>query len=484
MARSLAGRATIGQCTRMTRTSPVLYAALVGVPVLLIALLLQFGSTAFMLPAEALTTAAPAAAEINGSAAASPATFSLGRLVLQLVVILTAARLFGLGAKAIGQPAVIGEMLAGIALGPSLLGSLAPALSTQLFPASSLTALNGLSQLGVLLFLFIVGLHVDVPALRRQRSTAVVASHASIAAPFTMGVALALYLFPRYAPAGVAFSAFALFIGVAMSVTAFPVLARILEERGLLNTPIGTLAVACAAVDDVTAWMLLAAVVALVQSDGAIPSLLQALAGTVVFVLLMFRVARPLLERLATGEKASRVPTATLSLLLIMALLAALGTETLGIHALFGAFVAGTIVPRHNGFADRVANQFGDLLVVMLLPLFFAYTGLRTDFTMIVGASAWWPLVGILAVAIVGKVGGTTLAARASGQSWHAASTLGVLMNTRGLMELVVLNIGLDLGVLSPPLFAMMVVMALITTTMTVPSLVLLDRWSPKERAV
>lgn len=373
----------------MTRTSPVLYIALVGVPVLIIAALLQFGSTAFMLPAEVLTSAAPAAAEISESAAASPATFSLGRLVLQLVVILTAARLFGMGAKAIGQPAVIGEMLAGIALGPSLLGSLAPELATQLFPTSSLTALNGLSQLGVLLFLFIVGLHVDVPALRRQRSTAVVASHASIAAPFTLGVALALYLFPRYAPAGVAFSAFALFIGVAMSVTAFPVLARILEERGLLNTPIGTLAVACAAVDDVTAWMLLAAVVALVQSDGAIPSLLQALAGTVVFVLLMFRVVRPLLERFATGEKASRVPTATLSLLLIMALLAALGTEAIGIHALFGAFVAGTIVPRDNAFADRVANQFGDLLVVMLLPLFFAYTGLRTDFTMIIGASAW-----------------------------------------------------------------------------------------------
>jgi Kef-type K+ transport system membrane component KefB len=468
----------------MTRTSPVLYIALVGVPVLIIAALLQFGSTAFMLPAEVLTSAAPAAAEISESAAASPATFSLGRLVLQLVVILTAARLFGMGAKAIGQPAVIGEMLAGIALGPSLLGSLAPELATQLFPTSSLTALNGLSQLGVLLFLFIVGLHVDVPALRRQRSTAVVASHASIAAPFTLGVALALYLFPRYAPAGVAFSAFALFIGVAMSVTAFPVLARILEERGLLNTPIGTLAVACAAVDDVTAWMLLAAVVALVQSDGAIPSLLQALAGTVVFVLLMFRVVRPLLERFATGEKASRVPTATLSLLLIMALLAALGTEAIGIHALFGAFVAGTIVPRDNAFADRVANQFGDLLVVMLLPLFFAYTGLRTDFTMIIGASAWWPLFGILAVAIVGKVGGTTLAARASGQSWHAASTLGVLMNTRGLMELVVLNIGLDLGVLSPPLFAMMVIMALITTTMTVPSLVLLDRWSPQPQAV
>ncbi len=468
----------------MTRTSPVLYIALVGVPVLIIAALLQFGSTAFMLPAEALTTAAPAAAEINGSAGASPTTFSLGRLVLQLVVILTAARLCGMGAKAIGQPAVIGEMLAGIALGPSLLGSLAPALSTQLFPASSLTVLNGLSQLGVLLFLFIVGLHVDMPALRRQRSTAVVASHASIAAPFTLGVALALYLFPRYAPAGVAFSVFALFIGVAMSVTAFPVLARILEERGLLNTPLGTLAVASAAVDDVTAWMLLAAVVALVQSDGAIPSLLQALAGTVGFVLLMFRVVRPLLERLATGEKATRVPTATLSLLLIMAPLAALGTEALGIHALFGAFVAGTIVPRDNGFADRVANQLGDLLVVMLLPLFFAYTGLRTDVTMIVGAGARWPLFGILAVAIVGKVGGTTLAARASGQSWHAASTLGVLMNTRGLMELVVLNIGLDLGVLSPPLFAMMVVMALVTTTMTVPSLVLLDRWSPKQQAV
>jgi Kef-type K+ transport system membrane component KefB len=319
----------------------------------------------------------------------------------------------------------------------------------------------------------------------------VIASHASIAAPFTLGVALAHLLFPDFAPPGIAFVPFALFVGVAMSVTAFPVLARILEERRMLDTPIGALAVACAAVDDVTAWILLAAVVAIVNSAGVAWPLFKILGGTIMFVLVMYGVIRSLLanwdrrqaDRRSAGDAKPGSGATTLSLLIIVALLSAYATELLGIHALFGAFVAGTVVPREHGLAERTSAQLGDLLAVLLLPLFFAYTGLRTDLRAIADVSALWAVAAVLFVAIAGKVGGTAIAARASGQDWHSATILGVLMNTRGLMELVVLNIGLDLGVIAPPLFSIMVVMALVTTAMTVPVLSAFTRRSPSRVA-
>jgi Kef-type K+ transport system membrane component KefB len=462
------------------------YAVLVLVPLAAVLWLLQAGPTALSgaegsVLRELPPTSAPAASTRVASA------FDLGRLVLQLVVVLAVARGCGAVARRFGQPAVIGEMFAGIALGPSLLGAVAPSVSAMIFPPESLGFLNALSQVGVLLFLFVVGLHVDLPSLRRQSGTAVIASHASIAAPFTLGVALAHLLFPNFAPAGIAFVPFALFVGVAMSVTAFPVLARILEERRMLDTPIGALAVACAAVDDVTAWILLAAVVAIVNSAGLVWPLFKILGGTMVFVLVMYGVIRSVLAnwdrrqaaRLSAGDAKPDRGATTLSLLIIVALLSAYATERLGIHALFGAFVAGTVVPREHGLAKRTSGQLGDLLAVLLLPLFFAYTGLRTDLRAIADVSAVWALAAVLFVAVAGKVGGTALAARASGQNWHNATVLGILMNTRGLMELVVLNIGLDLGVIAPPLFSIMVVMALVTTAMTVPVLSAFTRRSP-----
>ena len=459
------------------------YAVLVLVPLAAVLWLLQAGPTAL---SDATASVLPALPSI--SAPTAPArvgsTFDLGRLVLQLVVVLAIARGCGAVARRFGQPAVIGEMFAGIALGPSLLGAVAPSVSAMVFPPASLGFLNALSQVGVLLFLFVVGLHVDLPSLRRQSGTAVVASHASIAAPFTLGVALAHLLFPHFAPPGIAFVPFALFVGVAMSVTAFPVLARILEERRMLDTPIGALAVACAAVDDVTAWILLAAVVAIVNSAGVAWPLFKILGGTIAFVFVMYGVVRSRLanwdrrqaSRRSAGEAQTGSGATTLSLLIIVALLSAYATELLGIHALFGAFVAGTVVPREHGLAERTSAQLGDLLAVLLLPLFFAYTGLRTDLRAIADVSALWAVAAVLFVAIAGKVGGTAIAARASGQDWHSATILGVLMNTRGLMELVVLNIGLDLGVIAPPLFSIMVVMALVTTAMTVPVLSLFTR--------
>lgn len=460
------------------------YAVLVLVPVALVVWLLYAGPSA---PSGVTSSMwPPMPPEATGGAIARPASaFELGRLVLQLVVVLLAARVCGGLARRVGQPAVIGEMFAGIALGPSLLGAVAPAISAMVFPVASLGFLNALSQIGVLLFLFVVGLHVDLPSLRRQSGTAVIASHASIAAPFTLGVALAHLLFPQFAPAGISFVPFALFVGVAMSVTAFPVLARILEERRMLDTPIGALAVACAAVDDVTAWILLAGVVAIVHSAGLVWPLVRILGGTLVFVLVMYGVVRPLLARwnrrqaelaAEAGGAAARRGATSLSLLIIIALLGAYATEALGIHALFGAFVAGTIVPREHELAERTASQLGEFLAVLLLPLFFAYTGLRTDLRAIADVSALWAVAAVLVVAVAGKVGGTTIAARASGQDWQSATMLGVLMNTRGLMELVVLNIGLDLGVIAPPLFSIMVIMALVTTAMTVPLLSLFTR--------
>jgi Kef-type K+ transport system membrane component KefB len=298
-------------------------------------------------------------------------------------------------------------------------------------------------------------------------------------------MALAVALFARYTPTDVSFTAFALFIGVSMSVTAFPVLARILEERQLLDTPIGSLAVACAAVGDVTAWLLLAVAVAMVKVGSVGWPLLGTIGGIALLLAGMFGLVQPWLSRLlstrtAVARDADRVSPQTMSLLLLVALAAAMITERLGIHALFGAFVAGTIMPRPRGLADRASQQLSDLLVVLLLPLFFAYTGLRTRLSLGDGFTDLLPLLAILAVAIAGKVGGTAVAARASGESWYHAGVLGVLMNTRGLMELVVLNIGLDLGVLTPPLFAMLVIMALATTMMTVPLLSLVERWAPR----
>lgn len=470
-----------------TRVSPLHYLLLVGIPAIVLALVLWFGpdqqstlatitsntphgavvsaGTSSAVPiAEAATTSAPKAT--------ASANVKVGLLVAQLLVVLIAARATGYLLERIGQPSVIGEMLAGILLGPSILGALLPDVSTTLFPAESLGFLSALSQLGVLMFLFLVGLHLDLNSLRRQAGAAVIASHASIAAPFTMGVVLAVWLYPKVAPSNVAFAPFALFVGAAMSVTAFPVLARILEDKGLTKTPLGGLAIACAAVDDVTAWCLLAAVVALVRANGVATTLLFTLGGSLAFVIVMLKVARPMLARLAEKPLVNgRIGASTMGVVIVTVLSSALVTEWLGIHALFGAFLAGVAMPRAHAFPEAVASQLSDLLVILLLPLFFAYTGLRTRFDLIAAGDGLLITVAVLVVAVAGKVGGTAFAARLSGQSWRDAGALGVLMNTRGLMELVVLHMGLDLGVISPELFAMMVVMALVTTVMTAPLL-------------
>jgi K+:H+ antiporter len=395
----------------------------------------------------------------------------LSILLLQVIVIVVAARLLGALFHKIGQPPVIGEMVAGILLGPSLLGLVAPGVQTFLFPAASLGGLRMLSQIGVILFMFVVGIELDLQHLRQKAHAAVMVSHASIIVPFFLGCGSALLLYRSLAPAGIPFSAFALFIGVAMSITAFPVLARILEERRMTRSHLGSTAIACAAVDDVTAWCMLAVVVAIVKADGLGGSLVT-IGLTLLFIAAMLFGIKPLASRIGLvrpeGQAAS---VGLLAILFSFVFAAALFTEMIGIHALFGAFLAGVCMPPDSGLRQFLRERLETFSSVLLLPLFFAFTGLRTQMGLLADWRSWLICGGIVLVAIAGKLLGSMGAARWTGMSWGDSFSLGVLMNTRGLVELIVLNLGYDLGILSPQIFTMLVLMALITTFMTGPLL-------------
>jgi Kef-type K+ transport system membrane component KefB/nucleotide-binding universal stress UspA family protein len=395
----------------------------------------------------------------------------LARLLAQAVLIIAASRLVGLLARRIHQPFVIAEIVAGILLGPSLLGWLAPGVSAALFPPASLGTMQLVAQMGVVLFMFLVGLELDPALLRGRGHTSVVISHTSIVVPFLLGSGLAFYLYPRFSDPSVSMTAFALFMGAAMSITAFPVLARILTERHLLRTRVGAVTIACAAVDDVTAWCILAFVVATARSTG-IDAAIATTGLALAYIAVMFIVARPLLVRLA-----ARVATPdamsqnVVAFVLVLVFLSSWATELIGIHALFGAFLFGAMLPKQGGFARALAEKLEDLVLVAFMPLFFAYSGLRTEIGLLDSASDWLVCALIIAIACAGKFGGSALAARFTGLGWRESGALGVLMNTRGLMELIVLNIGLDLGVISPTVFSMMVLMALFTTFITTPIL-------------
>jgi Kef-type K+ transport system membrane component KefB len=397
---------------------------------------------------------------------------NLFTLVLQIIVILVAARLTGIVFQRIHQPRVMGEMVAGILLGPSFLGWVAPGLSSALFPVASLGYLNAISQIGLVLFMFLVGLSLNTDELHEQGHAAVLTSHVSIITPFVMAAFLAVFLYPRLSDDSVTFIQFALFMGSAMSITAFPVLARILKEQNLIHSKIGTLAIACAAVDDVTGWCILAYIVVLIRAGhGAVPVWLT-VAGSAAFVLIMMFGARRLLKRFAKkfhdrGELTDDV----VAIMILLMMASALTTEWLGIHLLFGSFLMGAIMPKDPQFVRSLMNKFESVTVVLLLPLFFAFTGLRTSVRLVQGAEMWFYCFVIIAVAIAGKLGGSMAAARFAGMPWRSAAAVGLLMNTRGLMELVILNIGLDIKVISPALFSMMVLMALVTTFMTTPLL-------------
>jgi Kef-type K+ transport system membrane component KefB len=391
-------------------------------------------------------------------------------LLLQVIVIVLAARTLGSLFRKIGQPPVIGEMIAGILLGPSLLGLVAPAVESFVFPAASLGPLRMLSQIGVILFMFVVGIELDVQHLREKAHAAVMVSHASIVVPFFLGSVLSLFIYGALAGPGTHFSAFALFMGVSMSITAFPVLARIIEERRMSGSYLGTTAIACAAVDDVTAWCLLAFVVAIVKADGLGGSLMT-IALTLAFIGFMLFFVRPRIARIVKRLPHIRTGTAFLAAIFSFVFASALFTEVIGIHALFGAFLAGVCMPQDHGLRQFLRERLETFSSTFLLPLFFAFTGLRTQIGLLNDWKSWLICAVVITVAITGKLGGSMAAARWTGMSWGDSFSLGALMNTRGLVELIVLNLGYDLGILPPRIFAMMVLMALATTFMTGPLL-------------
>jgi Kef-type K+ transport system membrane component KefB len=395
----------------------------------------------------------------------------LALFIVQAALIIALSRVVGLLAGRLGQPMVIAEITAGILLGPSLLGLISPVALGVLFPKESMPLLSIISQIGLLLFMFLIGLELDPKLLRGRAHTSVVISHSSIILPCLLGALLGLYLYPRLSSAEVPFASFVLFMGVSMSITAFPVLARILAERRLLKTKVGAITITCAAVDDVTAWCLLAFVVSIAKSTnlkGAAVTVGLALA----YIGAMLVIVRPFLRRLGAVSASREGLTQNLVAVTLLILLASSWTtELIGIHALFGAFMLGAVMPKDGNFSRLLAEKLEDVVVVFMLPMFFAYSGLRTQLGLLNTASAWVMCGLIILVACLGKFGGSAVAGKLTGLKWREAGALGILMNTRGLMELIVLNIGLDLKVISPTLFTMMVIMALVTTFMTTPLL-------------
>ncbi len=417
---------------------------------------------------------APAAVTEAAPGPAS-ATSTFPHVLLALLVVILAARATGYLFRYLRQPPVIGEVVAGIALGPSLLGRVSPSAAAAVLPASVAPFVSVIAQIGVVLFMFLVGLELDVGLLKKRSSATIVISHASILVPFLLGSTSALYFYPRLSSSDVPFTVFALFLGVSLAVTAFPVLARILTDRGMAKTRLGVLALTCAAIDDATAWCLLAFIVSVVEARAS--GALRTIGFGVGYVAVMLGVLRPMIARLVRRHALTKeLPRSAIAAAFVALLASALVTETIGLHAIFGAFLLGAIVPHDSLLARKLTDKLEDVVVVLFLPAFFAFTGMRTEIGLLSTAFDWAACAAIVALASAGKFGGTFVAARLTGLPSREAASLGVLMNTRGLMELIVLNVGLDLHVISPRLFAMMVIMAVVTTFATTPILHLFQR--------
>ena len=413
------------------------------------------------------------------SAAPDHKVDALPHVLLALVVILVVSRALGWCFRKIRQPPVIGEVIAGICLGPSVLGLIAPGATQLVLPDAIAPSLGVIAQIGVVLFMFLVGLELDTSVLSKQSHATLFVSHASIIVPFLLGSASALWIYPRLGSSDVPFVVFALFMGVSMSVTAFPVLARILTDRGIQRTSLGVMALSCAAIDDVTAWCMLAFVVSVATGGGAhggvLAGILPTLVLTLAYGLAVVFLVRPFVVREARKlDLVSTIGKTATTQMFVALLVSALITEWIGVHALFGAFLLGAVVPHDSRLAKDLTAKLEDVVTILFLPAFFAYTGMRTQIGLVSGVEAWMLCGGLVVIACLGKIGGSAFAARAVGLDWRSALQIGLLMNTRGLMALIVLNVGLDLGVLSPKLFAMLVVMALVTTFATAPGLDLL----------
>ncbi len=458
--------------------------------ILYIGLIIVFGGLIFYLLHEgrSLDHSVSAISSVANSPSSNGGIFSsiiqtnlqeaLPRLLLQIIIIIAATQLLGSVFKKIGQPAVIGETVAGILLGPSLLGLLFPSVFHFIFPMESLPNLRFLSQIGLILFMFIVGMELDKQLLRKQAFEALIISHASILIPFCLGIGLSMYLYNRYAGAQTQFYSFALFMGIAMSITAFPVLARIIRDRKLTETRLGILAITCAASDDVTAWCLLALLIAFIRSGSGMNGFVV-VGMVVLYAFIMLIPVRIILKKIQMAYDKGKIGYNTLmSIMFILLLSSAYCTELIGIHALFGAFLAGIVIPKNDAMQKKIIDRISDISMVMLLPLFFVYTGLRTQAGILNTGALWFSFCLILICAVAGKLGGSALIARTLGQTWKDSLSIGALLNTRGLMELIVLNIGYDMGILSTEIFSMMVLMAMLTTMMTSPILNWIERIS------
>jgi Kef-type K+ transport system membrane component KefB len=450
------------------------YAVMLAMAVALLWLILSYGGKHLSPP----STEAGKPATAMGTV---PKIDVLYHVLLALVSILLLGRWLGKLFVHFEQPRVIGEMVAGIMLGPSLLGRVWPDAMHFILPADVRPYLGIIAQIGVILYMFLVGLELNAGLLRSRAHATVAISHASIVTPFLLGSLLAMWLYPQLGTEGVPFASFALFMGVAMSITAFPVLARILTDRNMESTELGVIALSCAAIDDVTAWCLLAFVVGVAQAavNGAVQTTLLALG----YIAIMLLVVRPLAIRFL-GHDADHPPRRMAVWVLVALLFSAMTAEWIGIHAIFGAFLLGAIIPHDSDVARDFTIKLEDIVKILLLPAFFAYTGMKTEIGLVSGWEAWMFCVVIILVATLGKFGGSFVAARLTGLSPRLSAALGILMNTRGLMEMIVLNIGLELGVISPKLFAMMVIMALVTTIATTPILHAITKVAARPEAV
>jgi Kef-type K+ transport system membrane component KefB len=395
------------------------------------------------------------------------------QVLLALASVILVGRLFAGLLKYLGQPPVIGEVLAGIFLGPSVLGWAGNAWcgvsESPLLPAAIQPHLAIIAELGIVLYMFLVGVEFNADAFRKLARTATAITAASLVVPLAMGIGLGLALSVRFAPAGVTPTSFALFLGVALAVTAFPVLARILTDRGIAKTELGVLALSCAAVGDVAAWWLLALVAGVVKSQVSGVAVVMAL--SVVYIALMLLLVRPVAARLIARYCGDRMGPTAIAMIFTALLVSAMATDWIGIHSVFGAFLFGVVIPHDSKVAQSLHAGLEQVVLVLLLPAFFAYTGMRTQIGLVSGWEQWLICGLIILIASLAKFGGAVGAARLLGLDGRTSASLGVLLNTRGLMELVVLNVGLDLGVITPTLFAMMVLMALVTTLATTPLL-------------
>jgi Kef-type K+ transport system membrane component KefB len=393
---------------------------------------------------------------------------------IAVVIVMLFARLCGSLMPRIRQPRVMGEVLAGILLGPTLFGALDPGLQSQIFASDIVPYIGVAANLGLVFYMFLIGLEVDLGQLRGRARMTLAVSNTALLVPLMLGLLVALPLYTLLAP-DIRFAAFALFVAVSMSITAFPVLARIISERRMIKRPLGTLALSAAAVDDVSAWFLIALATA-VAGAGSGVAVLETIGWAAVFCLVMAFAVRPVMARAAVAyDEAGRVPGTWVTVIFAGVLLSAITTETIGIAVIFGAFVMGLAMPRHAGLSEDVTQRVEDFVLTLLLPLFFAYTGLRTNVELLGSGQLVAITAGLCALAIVGKYGGTLIAARVIRLPWRQSAVLGALMNTRGLTELIVLNLALSTGAISQALFTALVIMALLTTFMAGPLIRVLD---------